>query len=529
MKPKENVHCNHSSGCFEDQSSSSVIFRAKLVRTSWKCPFSNASLNITVNSGECIWLRGDSGSGKTLTAMHLATIQKLKGVKSTIEWSETIPDAEGVGMLFQGAVLVDSLTVGENIALGLRSGHSHKKLGGKAETKEVKRLQTLVGLAEQDLRKMPGELSGGMLRRAALAQLLAQGKKLIILDEPFVGLDPDTAISVGKELLHIRETCGTAFILISHIKEYADLLKPDQVLTIKPAVHSERHHWWRLPHLHWFSRIVVKLWDYLIYSLPLIVLAFIAAGLAISMLFADVLGRTEVTDKILGVFDSEFEGVSIPGQSEMGSKMMLMMLRMKITQVINRYVPEVKEQLFAVGLTKLFSLEIGPLLTALLLAGRIGGSYAGEVGTMQATNQNRLLRTLGVSARAWTLIPTAFSALVAAPLLTLIGTATAIYSGSFTATWYSVAGYEQYWEHVESSLFHPDCQSWKVFPPYVLLYRSVGFICVVIIVAELVGRMSTSLQPRHVPLVITSSVVLSGLMIIFLDWAFSQVLLHSAC
>ena len=71
-----------------------------------------------------------------------------------------------------------------------------------------------------------------------------------------------------------------------------------------------------------------------------------------------------------------------------------------------RYVPELKASLFCAGMAHLVVLELSPLLTALLLAGRIGGSFAGEVGTMQATNQNRLLQTLGVSPRRWSLLPT---------------------------------------------------------------------------------------------------------------------------
>lgn len=70
-----------------------------------------------------------------------------------------------------------------------------------------------------------------------------------------------------------------------------------------------------------------------------------------------------------------------------------------------RYAPEAKQGLYGVGMARLFVLEVGPLITALLLAGRIGGSYAGEVATMQATNQNRLLATLGVKPRQWTLLP----------------------------------------------------------------------------------------------------------------------------
>jgi hypothetical protein len=101
-------------------------------------------------------------------------------------------------------------------------------------------------------------------------------------------------------------------------------------------------------------------------------------------------------------------------------------------RVVDTYAPDLKAALFAAGLAKLFVLELGPLLTALLLAGRIGGSYTGEVATMVATNQARLLTTLGVSPVAWTLAPAALAALLAAPLLTLLGTAIALAAGAVT-------------------------------------------------------------------------------------------------
>jgi ABC-type transporter Mla maintaining outer membrane lipid asymmetry permease subunit MlaE len=66
------------------------------------------------------------------------------------------------------------------------------------------------------------------------------------------------------------------------------------------------------------------------------------------------------------------------------------------------------------------------------MAGRIGGSYAGEVATMQATNQNRLLKTLGVSPLRWSLVPSAVAAFIAAPLLTLAGVLVALFACGMT-------------------------------------------------------------------------------------------------
>ena len=140
-------------------------------------------------------------------------------------------------------------------------------------------------------------------------------------------------------------------------------------------------------------------------------------------------------------------------------QMFLETAKAEVKKMADSYVPELKASLFCAGMTHLVVLEIAPLLTALLLAGRVGGSYAGtlklldcatiypfpeyginnsprcfvfagEVGMMQATNQNRLLQTLGISPVRWSLLPTIFAALVAGPLLTVIAAFVALGMGS---------------------------------------------------------------------------------------------------
>ena len=137
-----------------------------------------------------------------------------------------------IGMLFQQGVLIDTLNVEENIMLSLMSA------GYSSDILEVKKCVENVGLHIEDLKKMPNELSGGMLRRAALAQLLAQKKKLIVLDEPFTGLDPCTANGIVKELIRLKKV-GTSFILISHLEQYANQLEPVQSIDIIPF-HKQR-------------------------------------------------------------------------------------------------------------------------------------------------------------------------------------------------------------------------------------------------------------------------------------------------
>jgi len=160
------------------------------------CPFANERFSFEANPAQVVWLRGPSGVGKSFTCMHLAGLAELPGVSLGADWDPVVPERERIGFLFQKGVLIDALTLRENIALALRSA------GTEALTEE--RIATsliAVGLSsERDGHKMPGELSGGMLRRAALAQVLAQRKRLIVLDEPFVGLDPPVALDIADLL-----------------------------------------------------------------------------------------------------------------------------------------------------------------------------------------------------------------------------------------------------------------------------------------------------------------------------------------
>jgi len=491
------------------------LLKAQLRRRNRDCSFENETIDIEIEPGQLLWLQGPSGAGKTLSAMHILGIQKARGVDATVEWDTSVLESERCGMLFQQGVLIDSLTVRENIALSLNAANL------PVTSNAIKRSLEAVGLQIADQHKMPNELSGGMLRRAALCQLLAQGKRLIVLDEPFIGLDKNTASEIVSELQGLKQN-GTAFLLISHQKPYVDMLGVDKHVHVFPSVGKDGPAVERSSRAAFFMRTGVKVVDYLGYSFPLILLAFVAAGFAISMLFADVLNRTDIKQHVIEVMDDELK------TAEGMVKMMIPMLKKKVVSVIDARSPQLKAMLYCMGVAKLFVLELGPLLTALLLAGRIGGSYSGEIATMQATNQNRLLINLGVSPRQWSLYPTIVAALIAAPILTAVGTMVALYAGSIVVTWYNLGTGDAYWKDVTEAVFIPEHAVWQTYPPYVLIYRSMAFMLIIIALAETCGRWDPLLQPRSVPNVITSAVVLSGLCIIFADWGFSQVLLQYA-
>jgi ABC-type transporter Mla maintaining outer membrane lipid asymmetry permease subunit MlaE len=302
--------------------------------------------------------------------------------------------------------------------------------------------------------------------------------------------------------------------------------------------------------------------DYTFYSLPLIALAFCACGLAIAMLSADLLERLDINDQVLDLVDKEVRPLIKMLTGEDATSMQMFGIRFKVSGMLNRTMPPAKANLFAIGLAKLFVLEIGPLLTALLLCGRIGGSYAGKVGTMQATSQNKLLRTLGVNPRWWTLRPSLLAALIACPLLTVVGTGISLVLGGMVGPRYGIGNVSQYWDDLQDSIlpmlrlksfaplwdedtkmtiwesfFNFDLTvtysrnpTWtdslieiSTFPPIYHLLKATVFILIIMGVAEFVARWQPNLTPRGVSSVITFSVVSSGLLVILADWGFSQL------
>ena len=173
-----------------------------------------------------------------------------------------------------------------------------------------------------------------------------------------------------------------------------------------------------------------------------------------------------------------------------------------------------------------FVVKIGHMLTALLLVGRIGGSYTGEIAMMQATNQNALLTTLGISARRWSLEPTIIAGIIAAPVLTVVGTFVALLMSGLVAITDAHPLYPSLWVYFQdiwqSFIAFDD---WISYAPFVVLYRSLGFMAIIIAVSEICGRSNKHLQPRHVPKAITWAVVIGSLLILIADWGFTEMTL----
>ena len=527
--------------------------------------------------------------------MNAATLRRKLDIEmEACDWDPSIPVGERSGVLFQQTTLLDELTIAGNLHVALQTYHRQHGSTGNTDSdyySEIKQLLDTVGLDyERDASKRPTELSGGMGRRASLALQLAQHKRVIVLDEPFTGLDYDAAMSVAKELVHLRKVRKTALILISHEPHLTQVVMDPKetsdnatITLVDPGSTNDTTSSRRPTKPSLFGttfrdRFLERLMDYTLYSLPLIGMAFVACGLAIAMLSADLLRRLDFNDQVLELVDTQVRPLIQLLTGEEATTFQMMGVRFKVQSLLNQTVPPAKASIFAVGMTKLFVLEIGPLLTALLLCGRIGGSYAGKVGTLHATSQTKLLQTLGVSPLWWTLWPSALAALIAAPLLTLVGTTIAlVLAGWVGPIHYGIGATSQFHTDLQESLFPPwrlnfmaplwqqdedgrytttlaeylpnlmrnrhALMDWSVtyraryssawvetlleivtYPPVYHTTKAVVFISIILGVAESVAQWwKPHLTPRGVPAVITLSVVCSGLLVILADWGFSQL------
>jgi len=131
-----------------------------------------------------------------------------------------------IGFLFQEAALYDSLTVEENVAFPLAR---HTNIPAADRKKRVRELLGTVGM-DQDLEKMPSEISGGMQKRVGLARALALDPSILLFDEPTAGLDPITAAEIGKLILELKQKREMTAIVVTHDIRGAKMFSDRMVL-----------------------------------------------------------------------------------------------------------------------------------------------------------------------------------------------------------------------------------------------------------------------------------------------------------
>lgn len=177
-------------------------------------------VDLVVAPGESLVVIGRSGEGKSVLLKHLVALLHpdsgsicVDGVDITRMRRKKLYEVRlRFGMVFQGAALFDSLTVGENVALALRE---HTDLNDAAIRTVCDEKLAMVGLAGT-ADKQPAELSGGMRKRVGFARAIAMNPECILYDEPTTGLDPITADVINNHIVHLRDELSVSSVVVTH-------------------------------------------------------------------------------------------------------------------------------------------------------------------------------------------------------------------------------------------------------------------------------------------------------------------------
>ena len=178
----------------------------------------NASFD--VKQGEILVILGGSGCGKSSLMKHLIGLYPpmsgdiLINDHSIVSASKTDKAAlqRQLGVMYQSGALFGSLNVLENVRFPL---DEFTEMGLEEKNLTARILLDLLEMGYAEA-LMPGELSGGMLKRAGIARAMALGANILMLDEPSAGLDPITAANLDNTILRLRDNLGCTFVIVTH-------------------------------------------------------------------------------------------------------------------------------------------------------------------------------------------------------------------------------------------------------------------------------------------------------------------------
>ena len=193
-----------------------------------------SDVSFSVADGEIVCLLGPSGCGKTTLLRLAAGLEKLQTGRVTLSdgvaadrETHVPPELREVGLMFQDFALFPHLSVSDNVAFGLNT------LPDVEKRQRVINILMQVNMFEKRA-DYPHQLSGGQQQRVALARALAPNPAVMLLDEPFSGLDQNLRISLREETLGILKTSNVATLLVTHDPEEA-MFMADRILVMGPG------------------------------------------------------------------------------------------------------------------------------------------------------------------------------------------------------------------------------------------------------------------------------------------------------
>jgi phospholipid/cholesterol/gamma-HCH transport system ATP-binding protein len=176
--------------------------------------------SLEVQDGETLAVVGQSGTGKSVALKHVVGLLKpdegevwVDGqLLADLRQEELYEVRRNVGYVFQFAALFDSLTIADNLSLGL------KRIKGMSRSAMMDRVRECLTLVELDGYEdhFPAELSGGQRKRAGLARAIATKPKYLLYDEPTTGLDPVTTTVIDRLIMRTREELKVTSVVITH-------------------------------------------------------------------------------------------------------------------------------------------------------------------------------------------------------------------------------------------------------------------------------------------------------------------------
>ncbi|MBV9859763.1 MAG: ATP-binding cassette domain-containing protein [Alphaproteobacteria bacterium] len=200
-------------------------------------------VDLDCGTGESLVVIGGSGTGKSVLVKCILGLLRPEAGSIRIDGVETVgmrrasreKMMQKCGMLFQGSALFDSLAVWENVAFGLIEGRGMERVAAR-EIALAKLASVGLGPEVGELR--PGELSGGMQKRVALARAIAAEPEIIFFDEPTTGLDPIMADVINDLIVKCVRELGATAISITH-----DLVSARKIADRIAMLHKGRIVW----------------------------------------------------------------------------------------------------------------------------------------------------------------------------------------------------------------------------------------------------------------------------------------------